>query len=339
LNGLMKSQPALACRGIIRPADFDPAWWLPGPHLQTLWGTVFRRKARIRLRRERVELPDGDFIDLDWTRGDTGPVVMILHGLEGSSESHYVRGLLAAVDTLGWRGVVVHFRGCSGEPNRLDRGYNAGETRDLAFTVELLRRREPDTPVACVGYSLGGNALLKWLGETGARSPLRAAVAVSVPFLLEASAQRLNRGVSRLYQRYLIGRLKRSYQRKFRNRHAPPVSLQEIDRLNNFHSFDDRVTAPLHGYDGVQDYYDRASSRRYLSGIQAPTLIVHSLDDPFFFPWVVPEPEELAAAVTLELSTHGGHVGFVGGANPWRPAYWLERRIPNYLAECFGTKN
>ncbi len=324
--------------GVIRTAEFRPAWWLPGPHLQTLWGSLFRRRVPLLLRRERLELPDGDFIDLDWTTGDSGPIVIILHGLEGSSESHYIRGLLAALEARGWRGVVMHFRGCGGEPNRLDRHYNAGETEDLAHVIDVLNRREPATPLACVGYSMGANALLKWLGETGERSRVRAAVAVSVPFMLEAAAKRMKGGMSRLYQAYLVGKLRRSYQRKFHNRPSRPASLEHVEGVRDFYAFDDAVTAPLHGYAGARDYYDRASCRQFLGAIRAPTLIIHAVDDPFFFPWIIPGPEELGAAVTLELSHRGGHVGFIGGATPWRPEYWLERRIPNFLERASDCK-
>lgn len=318
---------------MIRNADFRPAWWLPGPHLQTVWPTLCRSGLRPQMRRERLELPDGDFLDVDWTPGDSGPIVLILHGLEGSSESVYARGLLTTLTQLGWRGAVMHFRGCSGEPNRRRQSYNAGDTSDLAYLASLLHQREPDTPLACVGFSLGANVLLKWLGETGAAAPVQSAVGVSVPFQLEAAARRLQRGCSRLYQAYLLHSLRASYRRKFRNLPQPPVPLAQIGKLKDFFSYDDRITAPLHGYTGVADYYARASCRQYLSGIQVPTLILHARDDPFILPSAIPAPTELSGSVILELSPQGGHVGFVSGSAPWQPIYWLERRIPAFLAE------
>jgi hypothetical protein len=318
--------------GTVRRSGFRPAWWLRGPHLQTLWGALLRPRPSVATRRERLELPDGDFLDLDWTLGDEGPVVLILHGLEGSSDSHYARGLLAAAAARGWRGLVMHFRGCSGEPNRLERCYDAGDTRDIAHVVDLLHRREPATPLACVGYSLGGNALLKWLGETGLAGPVRAAAAVSVPFLLEAAARRMGSGLSRIYQRHLIGGLHASYRRKFSAHPAPPVSPEDLPGLADFFAFDDRVTARLQGYAGVEDYYRRASSRQYLHGIRVPTLLIHALDDPFLLPSAIPGRQELSDRTLLELSPHGGHVGFIGGGAPWRPVYWLEQRIPRFLA-------
>lgn len=314
------------------PADFQPAWWLPGPHAQTLWPVLGRRRPPLTLRRERLELADGDFLDLDWTPGTHGPVTLVLHGLEGSSASHYARGVLAALTQRGWRGVVMHFRGCSGQHNRLARRYCAADTADMAYVVDCLHQREPDTPLAAVGYSLGGNALLKWLGEAGTALPLCAAVAVSVPFLLDATAQRLGRGFSRLYQAYLLRALKRSYRDKFRQRTDGPLPLDQLAALRDFYAFDDRITAPLHGFADARDYYARASCRPFLRHIRVPTLILHALDDPFMFPAVVPDTGELSASVRLELSRQGGHVGFVGGRWPWAAEYWLEQRIPAFLA-------
>ena len=287
-------------------------------------------------------MPDGDFLDLDWTLGKRGPLALLLHGLEGSSESHYARGLLATLVRQGWRGVVMHFRGCGGQPNRLTRGYCAADTADIAYLVNWLREWEPTTPLVAIGYSLGGNALLKWLGEIGADTPLQATVAVSVPFILDSTARRLNTGWSRLYQHHLLRALKHSYRNKFRQRQDAPVALTELRALRDFYAFDDRITAPLHGYTDVHDYYARASCRPYLRRIRVPTLILHALDDPFMRPEAVPEPDELSPSVRLELSPHGGHVGFVAGRWPWRAEYWLERRIPEFLADerfCTASSN
>ncbi len=309
---------------------FQPAWWCRGAHLQTLWSPLFRRQPRIKLYRERLELPDGDFVDLDWTPGERGPIVVILHGLEGSAQSPYVLGLLRAAQQRGWRGVAMHFRGCSGEPNRLARSYHSGDTADLALLVQTLRTREPHTPLAVVGYSLGGNVLLKWLGETGAQAGVRAAAAVSVPFVLHHAAQRLNRGFSRIYQWALLQNLRQSVRRKFKNI-AAPIDLKNVAAINNLRDFDDRITAPLHGFTDADHYYTVASSRQYLKQIQVNTLIIHALNDPFMSAEVIPAASELSTAVTFELHIDGGHVGFVAGAWPWRAKYWLEERIPAYL--------
>ncbi|MGE5240979.1 MAG: hydrolase [Bacteroidota bacterium] len=311
---------------------FVPAWWCHGPHMQTLWAPLMRRAPRIALRRERLELPDGDFIDLDWTTtNDNGPIVIVLHGLEGSSNSPYARGLLKAIETRGWRGVVMHFRGCSGEPNRLPRSYHSGDTGDLIHLVETLRQREPRTPLATVGYSLGGNVLLKWLGKTGEKAPLCAAVAVSVPFVLDHAAAKLQRGFSRVYQWQLLRNLRGSVEEK-RRRMILPLKISDLSALKCFRDFDEHVTAPLHGFDGADHYYAVSSSRQYLEGIAIPTLLLHALDDPFMTEKTIPRPDELSGHVTLEVYRRGGHVGFVGGAWPWRSHYWLEERIPAYLA-------
>lgn len=275
-------------------------------------------------------LPDGDFIDLDWTGKGTGPVVLVLHGLEGSSRSPYARGLLRAIDYAGWRGVVMHFRGCSGEANRLARSYHSGETEDLAFVVASLLKRDPDARLAVVGFSLGGNVLLKWLGETGKGNPAKAAVAVSVPFVLNTAAIRLNRGFSRLYQWKLLRSLRANVRRKFR-RLAAPIPLQQLGSLRCFYDFDHYVTAPLHGFASADHYYAEASSRQYLPGVGIPTLVVHAEDDPFMSPDAIPARTELSDTTRLEVYPHGGHVGFVAGRWPWCAEYWLEKRITGFL--------
>jgi predicted alpha/beta-fold hydrolase len=316
---------------MIIESDFKPAWWLPGPHLQTVWPLV-RRRNNMPTRRERLELPDGDFLDLDWTLRGDGPLVIVLHGLEGSIRSHYAGAIMQALDMHGMRSVLMHFRGCSGEPNRLARSYHSGETGDLEFVLQLLRGRYPDAPMAAVGYSLGGNVLLKYLGERGADCVLQAAAAVSVPFDLHNAARRLERGVSRIYQWQLLRRLRGSIRMKFNMRSAP-VALDDLDSLDTFRRFDDRVTAPLHGFRDVDDYYTRSSSRQYLQHIRIPTYILHSRDDPFMSPDAVPGETDLAEAVTLEISAGGGHVGFVYGNLPWRAGYLPDSAVPGFLSK------
>jgi predicted alpha/beta-fold hydrolase len=311
---------------------FKAAWWCRGPHAQTLWARLARRPPQVALWRERLELPDGDFIDLDWTENGSGPIVIVLHGLEGSSDSPYARGLLRAVEQRGWRGVVMHFRGCSGEPNRLPRSYHSGDIGDLAFFVDTLKRREPPVTLAVVGFSLGGNVLLKWLGKTGDMSTIHAAVAVSVPFVLHGAAARLQQGFSRLYQWQLLRSLRHTVDAK-RRRMELSLKIRDLSALRNFRDFDEHVTAPLHGFDSADHYYTVSSSRQYLRGITVPTLLLHARDDPFMTESAIPRPDELSESVTLELSPRGGHVGFVAGIWPWRPRYWLDERIPEYLAQ------
>jgi predicted alpha/beta-fold hydrolase len=316
--------------GVVVKSEFVPAWWLRNPHLQTLWPVLFRRRPRLSRERERVELPDGDFIDIDWA--GHGRLALILHGLEGGSDSHYARGLLNFLAQRGFRAGVFHFRGCSGTLNRLARNYHSGDTADLAYVASRIMARGGDKSLSLIGFSLGGNVLLKWLAETGVEAPVNAAVAVSVPFSLAKVASRLERGFSRLYQWRLVSALKRKMRRKLGLRPLPP-SIGDFAAARTFHQFDDKVTAPLHGFADADDYYRRASCGQVLHRVRSPTLIVHALDDPFMTPSVVPEAASLSPQVRLELSPCGGHVGFVTGALPGFGRYWLEQRILRFLEE------
>jgi predicted alpha/beta-fold hydrolase len=260
---------------------------------------------------------------------------LILHGFEGSIESHYSKGMLQKINQRGWRGVFMHFRGCSGEPNRLPRGYHSGETSDVDYIMKVLLAREPNTYFAAIGYSLGGNVLLKWLGETGEQNPLKAAIAISVPFELHKAAKHIQQGFSRFYQWYLVkcarGRLIEKFQKI-------PLSidtsrLSEVQGIRDLRDLDDKYTAPMHGFSSVDEYYTSASSRQYLHSIQVPTLVLHAKDDPFMTEDVIPGPEELSSYVKLEITEAGGHVGFITGKFPWRPEYWLEERVPEFLKE------
>ncbi|MGB5261920.1 MAG: hydrolase [Gammaproteobacteria bacterium] len=309
---------------------FRPAWWLPGRHLQTLYPSLFRRRRPPPLKRERLELPDGDFLDLDWTTPTGGACVLVLHGLEGSIESHYAGGLLKRLAGDGYHAGLMYFRGRSGTPNRLSRSYHSGETGDLEFVVQHLHSRYPQQPLSVIGFSLGGNVLLKWLGETGTRAGIHQAIAISVPFDLDAAARQLDRGISRLYRNHLLGRLRAAVRIKA-GAHPPPWPLERLDELRSFHAFDDAITAPLNGFRGVDDYYTRASSRQFLRQIRVPTVILQSADDPFLPPSALPQADDLGPDVILELSPHGGHVGFIAGNRPFSPHSWLEQRILELL--------
>ena len=310
-------------------STFKPAWWLPSPHLQTLWPVMFRKRKAPDLVTERFELSDGDFVDLCWSRKTERPVVLILHGLEGSVHSHYAGSLMLSLERAGFRPVFMHFRGCSGEPNRLPRSYHSGDTGDLVQVIDHINQQS-DRPVhAAIGFSLGGNVLLKWLGQTADANPLQYAVAVSVPFQLADAATRLERGLSHMYEIHLMNSLKRSYTTKF-ERIESPLDV-DINKLKGFWDFDDRITAPLHGFNGVAHYYSESSCRQYLSDIEVPTRIIHALDDPFMFPQTVPDNSEMSENVELLLARNGGHVGFVSGNFPWKPEYWYEKRIVEFL--------
>lgn len=321
---------------------FKPAWWLKNRHLQTLYPALLRKiRHTIPTRRERLITPDQDFVDLDWCGEQHQPLVMLLHGLTGSTKSIYIKGLQHRLATEGFRTVALNFRGCSGESNRLARCYHSGDTDDVDFLYRTLRQREPATPLAAIGFSLGGNVLLKWLGEQGEKLNLFAAIAVSVPFVLSACATQLDSGFSKLYRENLLTELKTYVDTK--QRHLEKIGqigeanrLKQLGDLSAIHSFwqyDERVVAKLHGFASAHAYYRAASSRQFLAAIAVPTLIIHARDDPFMTAAVIPHDHEVSKKVTLEITAHGGHVGFVSGGNPFRPVYWLEHRLPLFLHE------
>lgn len=319
-------------------SDFKPASWLRHRHLQTMLPSMpwaYRRTSS--LHRTVLELPDGDVTAVDWVAGSASmpkitPLLVILHGLESSSASAYARMLMHAATDCGWRCCVLHFRDCGDYRNRLPRRYHAGETNDLRHFLKTLIDSGNIGPIVAAGYSLGGNVLLKYLGESGDKTPLRASVAVCVPLNLHKCAEALNIGFSKFYQRYLLKSMKESVARKF-DRHTAAFDWNRTMQARTFAEFDDAVTAPLHGFNGMQDYYDRCSSVRFLRDISVPTLIINALDDPFMTPDVIPAEDELSAHVRLEVSDSGGHVGFVEGGTPWRPKFYLPRRVVQFLKE------
>jgi predicted alpha/beta-fold hydrolase len=324
---------------MIHQSTFQPITGLSHHHLQTLLPTLLHLRGGNTWQGQELELPDGDFVDLVWTsRPDpttNRPIVVIFHGLEGSVRSPYAQDILQSLDLQGWHGVLMHFRGCSGRPNRLPRSYHSGETGDAGYLLEYLRREYPQAPLAAVGYSLGGNMLLKLQAELGDTSPLRAAVSVCAPIRLDLCADRIRQGFSRVYQSHLVRRMKRNLLSKYpqHDYHALiGLGKKEIMGLDDFWSFDDAYTAPMHGFKNVHDYYDRSSARQYLGAIQKPTLILHARDDPFMPAEVIPDASELSSSVELELSQKGGHVGFIKGSL-LNPESWLAERIPEYLDE------
>jgi len=314
--------------------QFKSAWWLPNAHMQTIWPALCRRPVKgLNLQRERIELPDGDFVDLDWTQANEtnhAATVLILHGLEGNIESHYAKGMLRAITQQGWRGVFMHFRGCSGEHNRLPRSYHSGDTADVATVINMLHQRDTKIRLAAIGFSLGGNVLLKWLGETGQNNPLTAAAAISVPFELQKTIRRVQQGFSRLYQWHLLKSLRTRLGEKFSVQIAP-IDLPPFENLQTIEEFDNQFTAPLHGFANADEYYRESSSRQYLRNITVPTLLINAKDDPFMTEDILPRSEELSEQVQLEVTSAGGHVGFVSGKFPWQPHYWLEERVPDFL--------
>jgi predicted alpha/beta-fold hydrolase len=320
---------------ILRSA-FRPAGWLKHRHLQTIFPSLpWAWRERAPLRREILDLPDGDSTAVDWvSAGDelprSAPLLVVLHGLEGSAESSYARMMMQAALERQWRACVLHFRDCGDYRNPLPRRYHAGETGDIRHFLQTLHEQGQTGPIFAVGYSLGGNILLKYLGESGTGSRLQAAGAVCVPLNLHICAEALNQGFSKHYQKLLLKNMKNSVQRKF-DRDTAAFDWDRAMAAEDFAEFDDAVTAPLHGFDGMNDYYDKCSSAQFLKDVAKPTLVINSLDDPFMTPEVIPHHDKLSEHVTLEIADAGGHVGFVEGGTPWRPRYYLPRRILNFL--------
>ncbi len=326
-------------------SKFKPAWWLNNPHLQTVYPALLRKPSILILRRERFITEDNDFIDVDFCGQGKQPLVILLHGLTGSSHSTYIQGLQLALSEHGLRSAALNFRGCSGEYNHSSRCYHSGETGDIDFLYRTLRAREPETLIAAVGFSLGGNVLLKWLGEQGNDINLFAATAVSVPLVLSACADKLDNGFSRVYRTSLLRELKQyvslkqQYLKSLGKHEEAEIlrQLGDLDNINSFWQYDDRVVAKLYGFANVDDYYQRSSSRQFLQSIRVPTLLIQAQDDPFMTPGVFPELSELSASVSLEICAGGGHVGFISGKNPFQAEYWLEQRIPEFLQQQLAS--
>lgn len=310
-------------------SKFRPRWWLRNPHIQTLWAAKVQRTPTPVTTRERLQTPDGDFLDLDWNAITDGPTVIIFHGLTGSVKSHYARSLIDYLTRQNIRTVFMHFRGCSGEPNNTQGSYHSGHTIDIATMANTIKQRFPNQAVAAAGFSLGGNALLKYLA-THQNNPLSCAASVSPPLALAEGAARMNKGFSRVYQNALIKQMKDAVRKK--HQRYPEFKLDRLgfEQVKNFTEFDHQITAPLHGYKSAADYYKRASTLDDLIHIQTPTHILWARDDPFFTQACIPADAQLSASVDFELSEHGGHVGFVSGI---RGQNWLSERVGSLLAD------
>ncbi|EQB4443337.1 hydrolase [Pluralibacter gergoviae] len=317
--------------------EFHPMRGVSNRHLQTMLPRLIRRRVQFEPHWQRLDLPDGDFIDLAWSedpyQARHKPRLVVFHGLEGSLHSPYAHGLVHAAMQQGWLGVVMHFRGCSGEPNRARRIYHSGETEDGSWFLSWLRREFGNAPTAAVGYSLGGNMLACLLAKEGDSVPLDAAVIVSAPFMLEACCYHMDKGFSRVYQRYLLNLLKANASRKLKAYPGTlPVDLKRLKSVRRIREFDDLITSKIHGFADAIDYYRQCSAMPVLSQITRPTLIIHAKDDPFMDHYSIPAQEELPNNIHYQLTEHGGHVGFVGGTLR-RPEMWLEKRIPDWLKQ------
>jgi len=317
-------------------SGFKAPWWLKNSHLQTISAKFFKRNERCSTVLETVELPDGDFIDLAWTEmpdtSNSKPIVIILHGLEGSKDSHYARGMLNTLSKNGWIGVLMHFRGCSGRPNRHASSYHSGDIRDITYLTKLLTTKYHHHEFAVIGYSLGGNVLSRYLAEFS-KNPFRAAAIICAPLDLASCSERINQGFSKVYQKYLVGMLINSSQQKLKNRTFNNLCPQKLSKIQTIWQFDDYVTAPINGFKNAEDYYLKSSGKLGLKKIKTPCLIIHAQDDPFMNHQAIIPTQKLPDNIVFEVSKHGGHVGFIAGKNPLNPIYWLEHRVPQFLKE------
>ena len=325
---------------------YRPAWWVRGGHAQTLWAKFFRPRPVLPLRVERWETPDGDFIDLHRLDAPQSPIgaphLFFLHGLEGTIRSHYVSGFFAEAHRRGWSADLLIFRGCGSELNRARRFYHSGETSDAGFALARVMSEFKSSPIVLAGVSLGGNVLLKLLGEWGdsAPQPVKSAAVISVPFDLERGARHLSHGFSRIYDRHFLKTLRAKARRKL-ERFPDLFDASALERARTIYDFDDAVTAPVHGFASAHDYYSRSSALGWLDRVRIDTLLLSAVDDPFLPPAVLEEVRGVARdnpSLHLEFTEHGGHVGFVSGRWPWRPFYYAEWRACEFLATTLEAR-
>jgi len=316
---------------------FKAGFGFKNRHIQTLYSSLFRKLPHIDMEIEKFTLNDGDFLECYWhnkPKTNTNiPIVILFHGLAGSYKSPYIQGTMQKLAESGFASVIMHFRGCSGVENALPRSYHSGESGDALEWVKHVNSNFPNSKIFTIGYSLGGNMMLKLLGELGDKSPITAAISVSAPLQLDICANKMNRGFSRFYQHILLKDLNAALTKKYDKfdmySHLN-MKKTEIKNLKTFWEFDGAYTAPIHGFKSAQDYYTQCSSKQFLKDIHTPTLIIHSSDDPFMTTEVLPGKEEISKYITLEISKYGGHVGFVGGTL-FKPEFWLEKRVVNYF--------
>lgn len=321
---------------MLTKSHFKAAWWLTNPHLQTIAAKWLRRKKKLTTLTQTLELPDGDFLDLAWTqlpdKKKSTPIIVILHGLEGSVESHYVKGMLATIKQRGWIGLLMHFRGCSGRANRLAAAYHSGDTRDITYLANLLNERYHSSPLFLLGFSLGGNVVSRYL-SLHPKNPFTAASIVCAPLHLASCSERINQGFSKVYQKYLVKMLKSSTQVKIKSKMMTNICPVAFSQIKTIRDFDHIITAPINGFTSADDYYQKASGLFVLHNIKQPCLIIHAADDPFLSHQAITFDNTLPENVIFEASEQGGHVGFISGINPFNPIYWLEQRIPHFIAQ------
>lgn len=304
--------------------------WLPGGHAQTLWPLLIKPRP-LALRRERWTTPDGDFIDVDHLDGPPeAPLLVLFHGLEGSSRSHYAISAAQACRAAGWRCALPHFRGCSGELNRQPRAYHSGDSAEIDWILRRLQALA-GRRLHAAGVSLGGNALLKWAGEQGPAAAERVSgvAAFCAPLDLAACGHHLARGFNRVYTQHFLHTLKRGASERL-HRFPGLFDGELMRRAVNLYDFDDAVTGPVHGFAGAEDYWAKSSAKPWLRRIAVPTLAVNPRNDPFLPARYLPTPAEVSPSVRLEQPASGGHVGFVSGSFPGR-LDWLGQRLLHFF--------
>ena len=326
---------------------YRPAWWLPGPHSATLWGRVGRREPVAQTTVERWDTPDGDFLQIvrltpSAEQPHNAPRLLLLHGLEGGLHSHYTRAVFREARARGWGADLLLFRTCGSVQNRLPRSYHSGETSDPAWVIDRIVAQFPQAPLGIVGVSLGANVLCKLLGERGASIPEQVvgAVAMSTPFSLARASRQIGRGFGLVYEKAFLRSLIPKALAKIA-RHSELAPLAVVKTARTLWEFDDRFTAPLHGFDSAADYYARASSLQFLPGVHLPTLLLSAVDDPFLPPAVLDDVRNVAqsnSALTIEFPARGGHVGFTAGHWPWNPWYYGEWRAADFLSHRFAER-
>jgi predicted alpha/beta-fold hydrolase len=322
---------------------FKPAYGLENRHFQTLYPAFFSKTKYLDAQLEIFKLPDGDFLECIWHKKPSKeyqkPIVVLFHGLAGGFNSPYIQRVMKELGTSGFSVVLMHFRGCGKKMNSLPRSYHSGETEDAKAWFRELKTRYPSNHLFAIGYSLGGNMLLKLLGEVGDNSLLTSCISISAPLQLEISADKMDTGFSKLYQYHLMKNLKRDLLKKYKMhdmRSLIGLSENDVQKLNSFWEFDDAYTAPIHGFKNAKDYYEKSSAKQFLKDVKTNTLIIHAHDDPFMTPEILPTSNELSTSIELEVYPNGGHVGFVSGTI-FKPNYWLEERIVNYF--CYNAPN
>ena len=315
---------------------FKPSFLLKNKHIQTIYASFFRKTPQHKFDVEKFILSDGDFLECYWYNKPlqtNKPLVILFHGLAGSYKSPYIHGLMKELDKQGYNSVLMHFRYCSGIMNLKPITFHSGKTDDAMEFIDSIKQRFPNTKLFSVGFSLGANMMLKLLGEQADNSPFSASVSVSAPMRLDLASKKINSGLSKCYQKYLLKNLNELLEKKYETHDIESLiglKKEDVKNISTLWEFDEAYTAPIHGFESAQDYYDKSSSSKYLKYIQTPTLIIHSKDDPFMPQEVLPTKDEISSSIELEIYKNGGHVGFIEGSL-FKPEYFLEKRIPQYL--------